>query len=167
MPTLIDLNNIESNDNYELVIVEVDQIASDASNRIFALLVDDEERKCMIELNSYEASMLSFVMKDLHKNSHIQTIHQIMLRYINSQGVNIDKIVIESKVGDIIYATLTLVDQKHDRIFSIISLADAMILSLMSNRPLQAVSKVWDEMDEFDEWDYEYFTLDEDEDEED
>jgi bifunctional DNase/RNase len=79
--------------------------------------------------------------------------------------VNIDKIVIESKVGDIVYATITLVDQKHDRIFSVISLADAMILSLMSNRPLQAVKKVWEEMDEFDEWDYEYFTLDDDEDE--
>lgn len=63
------------------------------------------------------------------------------------------------------YATITLVDQKHDRIFSVISLADAMILSLMSNRPLQAVKKVWEEMDEFDEWDYEYFTLDDDEDE--
>ena len=165
MPPLIDLNNLETNDNFDLVIIEVDQIASDATNRIFALLTDDEERKCMLELNSYEASMLSFVMKDLHKNSHIQTIYQIMLKYINSQGVYVDKIMIESKVGDIVYATLTLVDQKHDRIFSVISLADAMILSLMTNRPLQAVRKVWEEMDEFDEWDYEYFTLDEDEDE--
>jgi bifunctional DNase/RNase len=165
MPPLIDLNNLETNDNFDIIIIEVDQIASDASNRVFALLIDDEERKCMVELNSYEASMLSFVMKDLHKNSHIQTIYQILLRYINYQGVNIDKIVIESKVGDIVYATITLVDQKHDRIFSVISLADAMILSLMSNRPLQAVKKVWEEMDEFDEWDYEYFTLDDDEDE--
>lgn len=163
---MIDLNNLQTDDNFDLVILDVDQIASDAAHRIFALLTDDEDRKCMIELNSYEASMLSFVMKDLHKNSHIQTIYQILLRYINSQNVSVDKIVIESKVGDIIYATLTLVDHKHDRIFSVISLADAMILSLMTNRPLQAVRKVWEEMDEFDEWDYEYFTLDENEDEE-
>ena len=84
MPPLIDLNNLETDDNFDIIIIEVDQIASDVSNRVFALLIDDEERKCMVELNSYEASMLSFVMKDLHKNSHIQTIYQILLRNINN-----------------------------------------------------------------------------------
>lgn len=161
----MDLENIENHDDYELVIIELEQIAADASQRVFALLTDGE-KKCMIELNSYEASMISFAMKELHKNSHIQTIHQLLLKYLGTQQIEIDRLVIESKVGDIVYATMTLVDSNHERVFSVISLADAMILSLMTNRPLHAVLKVWDEMDEFDEWDYEYFTLDE-EDEED
>ena len=162
----MELENIENHDDYELVIIELEQIAADASQRVFALLTDNE-KKCMVELNSYEASMISFAMKELHKNSHIQTIHQLLLKYLGTQDIEIDRLVIESKVGDIVYATLTLVDSKHERVFSVISLADAMILSLMTNRPLHAVKKVWDEMDEYDEWDYEYFTLDEDEDEED
>jgi bifunctional DNase/RNase len=161
----MDLENIENHDDYELVIIELEQIAADASQRVFVLLASNE-KKCMIEINSYEASMMSFAMKDLHRNSHIQTIHQLLLKYLGTQDIQIDRLVIESKVGDIVYATMSLVDSNHRRIFSVISLADAMILSLMTKRPLHAVKKVWDEMDEFDEWDYEYYTLD-DEDEED
>jgi len=161
----MDLENIENHDDYELVIIEIEQIAADASQRVFVLLTSNE-KKCMIEINSYEASMMSFAMKDLHRNSHIQTIHQLLLKYLGTQDIQIDRLVIESKVGDIVYATMSLVDSNHERIFSVISLADAMILSLMTKRPLHAVKKVWDEMDEFDEWDYEYYTLD-DEDEDD
>jgi bifunctional DNase/RNase len=161
----MDLENIENHDDYELVIIELEQIAADASQRVFVLLTSNE-KKCMIEINSYEASMMSFAMKDLHRNSHIQTIHQLLLKYLGTQDIQIDRLVIESKVGDIVYATMSLVDSNHERIFSVISLADAMILSLMTKRPLHAVKKVWDEMDEFDEWDYEYYTLD-DEDEDD
>lgn len=161
----MDLENIENHDDYELVIIELEQIAADASQRVFVLLASNE-KKCMIEINSYEASMMSFAMKELHRNSHIQTIHQLLLKYLGTQDIQIDRLVIESKVGDIVYATMSLVDSNHRRIFSVISLADAMILSLMTKRPLHAVKKVWDEMDEFDEWDYEYYTLD-DEDEKD
>jgi hypothetical protein len=161
----MDFENIENHDDYELVIIELEQIAADASQRVFVLLTSNE-KKCMIEINSYEASMMSFAMKDLHRNSHIQTIHQLLLKYLGTQDIQIDRLVIESKVGDIVYATMSLVDSNYRRIFSVISLADAMILSLMTKRPLHAVKKVWDEMDEFDEWDYEYYTLD-DEDEDD
>ena len=31
MPPLIDLNNLETNDNFDIIIIEVDQIASDAA----------------------------------------------------------------------------------------------------------------------------------------
>jgi hypothetical protein len=48
-----------------------------------------------------------------------------------------------------------------------VSFADAMILSLMTNRPLQIITKVWDEMDDFEDWDYENYLMDYDEDEDD
>jgi bifunctional DNase/RNase len=161
----LDLSQVENNDNYETIVLELEQIASDQVQRVFVLLTDGE-KKTMYEINNYEASMVTFAFKELHKNSHIQTIYQIFIKYLELQGVSIDKIVIESRVGDVVYATLTLVDKNYNRTFTVCSFADALIMSLMTKRPLQIIAKVWDEMDAFeDDWDYEYYTMDYDEDE--
>lgn len=158
-----DLNLNVNSEEFEPVIVDIESIASDPNQRIYVILTD-EYKKCMYEVNNYEASMISFVLKELHKFSHIQTIYQIFIKFLEFQNVQIDKIVVESKVGDVVYATLTLADEKHDRTFTVVSFADALILSLMTNRPLQIISKVWDEMDDYEDWDYENYLMDFDED---
>jgi len=162
----IDFDQLNNPEDLSTVIVELESIASDPNQRVYVIITDDD-KKCMYELNSYEASMMSFVFKGLHKHSHIQTIYQIFIKYLKLQNVDIDKIIVESKVGDVVYATITLVDESHQRTFTVVSFADAMILSLMTNRPLQIITKVWDEMDDFEDWDYENYLMDYDEDEDD
>ena len=58
----LDLSQVENNDNYETIVLELEQIASDQVQRVFLLLTDGE-KKTMYELNNYEASMVTFAFK--------------------------------------------------------------------------------------------------------
>ena len=85
--------------------------------------------------------------------------------------MTIEEVVIESKVGDVIYCTAKILDSKHDRTFTVLSLVDGLILSLISKAPIFIIKNVWEKMEEFDEdWDYEDYIVDfenEDDDDED
>jgi len=150
------LNNL---DNLELIPVKLEHILISPDNHTFALIAADD-KDIAIPLNSYEGSMLSFVFKGLHKNSHINTIHQLFVKFINDQNTKIESIYLESKVGDIIYASIHFVDNKHRRYYSVCSLIDALILSLINKTQLYVVKNAWDKIDSFDDWQYDEFIID-------
>lgn len=150
------LNNV---DNLELIPVKLEHILISPDNHTFALIAADD-KDIAIPLNSYEGSMLSFVFKGLHKNSHINTIHQLFVKFINDQNIKIESIYLESKVGDIIYASIHFVDSKHRRYYSVCSLIDALILSLINKTQLYVVKNAWDKIDSFDDWQYDEFIID-------
>jgi len=150
------LNNVDS---LELIPVKLEHILISPDNHTFALIAADD-KDIAIPLNSYEGSMLSFVFKGLHKNSHINTIHQLFIKFINDQNTKIESIYLESKVGDIIYASIHFVDNKHRRYYSVCSLIDALILSLINKTQLYVVKNAWDKIDSFDDWQYDEFIID-------
>ena len=164
----IDLSSLKDSEELELIKVELETLMSTPDHRTFVVLTDDESKK-IIELNVYEASMLSFAFKGLHHHSHIQTIHQLFCKYLKLFNSSLESVVIESKVGDMIYCSLKLVDNEFKRTFAISSLADGLIMSLISDTNLYAIKSVWADLDEYDEWDYEEFLVDfpNDEDDED
>jgi bifunctional DNase/RNase len=161
-----DLSGLDDSMDLELLTVEIDHIVINPDRTVYVVLTD-EERKNGIELNPFEASHLSFVHKGLHKNSHIQTLHQLYVKTLEQIDSKIESVVIESKVGDVIYCSIKIVDKNHNRFFTIVSLADGLILSKIAESPIHVISKVWTDMDQIDEWDYEDFILDFDEDDED
>ena len=150
------LNNVE---NLELIPVKLEHILISPDNHTYAL-ISGEDKDIAIPLNSYEGSMLSFVFKGLHKSSHINTIHQILVKFINDQDTKIESIYLESKVGDIIYASLHFVDNKHRRFYSICSLIDALILAMINKTQIYVVKQAWDKIDSFDDWQYDEFIID-------
>ena len=94
----------------------------------------------------------------------IQTLHQLYVKTLDQINSKIESVVIESKVGDVIYCSIKIVDKNHNRFFTIVSLADGLILSKIAESPIHVVSNVWADMDPIDEWDYEDYILDFDED---
>ena len=161
----IDLSEIDNSLDLELLPVEIDHIVVNPDKRVYVVLAN-EDRQNGVELNPFEASHLSFVHKGLHKNSHIQTMHQLYVKTLDQIKTKIESVVIESKVGDVIYCSLKIVDSNHNRFFTIVSLADGLILSKIAESPIHVIGNVWDEMDPIDEWDYEDYILDFDEDDE-
>ena len=161
---IVSADKIDQKDNYELIRLKIEHIIINPDQRVY-LILDSEDKQSLIELNSFEASMLSFVYKGLHKNSHIQIIHQLYLNFMKIHSTNLEQVVIESKVGDVIYSTLKLCDKKFNRTFTVTSLVDGIILSVITECPLFIVKKVWDDMDEVDEWDYENYIVDYEDDE--
>ena len=79
----------------------------------------------------------------------------------------IDSVVIESKVGDMVYCSVKHIHPDLKETFSIVTLVDGLIISSITKKPLLAVDNVWQAMDEIDEWDYEEFIMDFDPDDED
>lgn len=162
----LDLSEIQPSEDLELIRIDIEHIASTQDHRTFVVLTDGE-RKNIVEINNYEASMLSFVYKELHLNSHIQTIHQLFLKYLRLYKSEVESVVIESKVGDVIYCSLKLVDKSFNRSFAITSLCDGLILALVTEKPMYAIKDVWTDMDESDDWDYEEYIVDFTEDDDD
>ena len=159
----IDRQKLITDDSYELLPIEIESIVVNAENRVFVVLSDGYNKKAC-ELNTYEASMLSFFAKYYHENAHIQTIHQAFVKILKLHNTEIDCIVVESKVGDVIYCSVKFLDSKLNNLFTILSLNDGLILSILSEKELNVVRLVWDNMDSIDDWDYENFIIDNDED---
>jgi len=159
----IDRQKLITDDSYELLPIEIESIVVNAESRVFVVLSDGYNKKAY-ELNAYEASMLSFFAKYYHENAHIQTIHQAFLKFLKLYKTEIDCIVIESKVGDVIYCSVKFTDSKLNNLFTILSLNDGLILSILSEKKINIVQLVWDNMDSIDDWDYENFIIDNDED---
>ena len=155
----IKVSKINHIDDLELIPVKLEHILISPANHSFALITGDD-KDIAIPLNSYEGSMLSFVFKGLHKNSHINTIHQLFFKFITDQNTKIESIYLESKVGDIIYASIHFVDNKHRRFYSICSLTDALIFSLINKTQLYVVKNAWDKIDSFDDWQYDEYIID-------
>jgi hypothetical protein len=162
----IDINNVSKDYNFSLKYLELDHIVVNPDKRVYVVL-SDGERESGVEINSYEASMLSFVHKGLHNNSHIHTIHQLYVKTLKHFKVEVDQIVIESKVGDVIYCSVKMTDFSLNESFSVVSLVDGLIISAITKKPLLAINEVWQAMDQIDEWDYEEFIMDFDPDDED
>lgn len=156
----LNLKNIDNQLNLELVDIQFHHMVINPDKRIYVVLEDDNEKQSGVEVNPYEASMISFVQKGLHTNSHINTIHQLFIKALSTSQSKIEEIAIESKVGDIIYCSMKMVDIKNNRVFSILSLADALILAKITSCPLKALTSVWENFDTIDEWDYEDYIID-------
>ena len=158
----IDRHSLDNSDRYELIPILVESVVVNPEGRSFVVL-SDGNKKSAVEMNSFESGMLTFVAKDYHKNSHIQTIHQAFMRLLDIYKSDVESVEIENKVGDVVYTSVKFIDKKLNNFYLIMSLCDGIILSILSQTNLKIVSDVWDNMDPLDEdWDYEDFMFDED-----
>ncbi len=160
MSKKIDRNSVHNDDRYETIPILLEKVIVDSESRVFILL-SDGLKKVACEIAAYEASLLNFVIKDYHLNAHVMIIHQMFLRLLSHYNSNIESICIENKVGDVIYASVKFLDHKKNNYFSVCSLVDSIILSILSHTNLFVLRNVWDNMDELDEdWDYESYLSD-------
>ncbi len=158
----IDRHLLDNSDRYQLIPILVESVVVNPEEKSFIVL-SDGDKKSAIEINSFESGMLTFVAKDYHKNSHIQTIHQAFVKLLEVYKSEVVSVEIENKVGDVIYTSVKFLDKNLNNFYFIMSLCDGIILSILSQTNLKIVSDVWDNMEPLDEdWDYENFMFDED-----
>ena len=158
----IDRHSLDNSDCYELIPILVESVVVNPEGRSFVVL-SDGDKKSAIEINSFESGMLTFVVKEYHKNSHIQTIHQAFIKLLEVYKSDVVSVEIENKVGDVVYTSVKFVDKNLNNFYLIMSVCDGIILSILSQTNLKIVSSVWDNMEPLDEdWDYENFMSDED-----
>jgi len=83
-------------------------------------------------LNSYDGMMLTFVDSGCGANPHINIIHQLLLKFKESAGFTLERVIIEAKYGDVFYCRLHWKHKKQD-IYNITGLGDALILQALSD----------------------------------
>ena len=158
----------QANDASDLAIVPVQVsriMISPTNGGIVILTTPDKE--VALPLSSSEGTLMGFIQGGLAANSHIQTLPQMYIRLLKEMGSSIESVTLESKIGDVIYASIRIVNRKHKRFWSLCSHGDGLILSMLAKCPLGVVGSVWDKLDPFDDWPYESqiidFEMDDDE----
>jgi bifunctional DNase/RNase len=147
------LRNLKSTQDFELVEIDFYKVTVDAQEGQVIALFTSEKKIVGIEFNSIEGTMLTFVASGCYENSHLRTIYQIYLETLNLIKFEIDKVVIESKQGDMLYARMHLVDHKGRKIFKVCSAGDGVILATMADCKTYVVKNVYDSMDDYTDYD--------------
>jgi hypothetical protein len=162
----IPAKRVKSSSELEIVPVYLSRVMINPNVGGIAVLTADD-KEVALPLSSSEGTMISFVHRGLAENSHIHTLPQMYIRLLQDIGTAIESVTLESKVGDVIYASIKLVDRKHRRFWSICSYADGLILAILSKSSLRVVKALWDTLEDFNDWPYENHMISFDQDDED
>jgi bifunctional DNase/RNase len=134
---------------FELIECRLEKIIFDEnSDYIVGLRIQEELYG--IKLNSYDATMLTFVDSGCADSPHISTIHQIFLNFKSIAGYELNRVIIEAKYGDVFYCRLHWTGDKQD-IYNVCSLGDALILNSLAECDMFIAQFVFTQLDKFDE----------------
>jgi len=147
------LAKLRTAEELECVDMKLTKILYGQGEGCFAIFETDT-KTIGLPLNSFEGTMVSFAHAGCINFSHIKTIHQLFLGFLDDIGARVESALIESKHGDIIYAQLAFRDRKNRRIFAQVSYADALIVSILTKCDFKIVRKVLDKLEDFNEWTY-------------
>jgi len=141
------MNN--NTDIFKLLPCSISQIIFESNNDYTVALSVDDEREIGLSLNNYDGSMLTFADTGCADFSHINTIHQMLLKFKASVGFKLQRAIIEAKYGDVIYCRLHWNHELKD-IFNVCTIGDALILHTLSGCELFIAKNVADEFESFD-----------------
>ena len=148
-----DVESARAVEDLEILPLTIEKIMVDPEDGAVVILQSDD-KLLGFPLNAIEGTLLSFVLSGLSDDSHIVTIPQLLLRFLGDQGTVVKSVTLESKVGDIIYASCAFQDRKHREFYAIVSIGDGLVLATLAGAKLGVVRRVRDAMDEFDDWPY-------------
>ncbi len=147
------MRNLKSTADLELIEVSFYKVTVDQQEGQAVGLYTGPDKIIGIDFNSIEGTMLTFVVSGCYENSHLRTIYQLYLETMELVKFNLEKVVIESVKGDMIYARLHWIDHKDRKIFKVCSAGDASVLALMSDAKIYVVKSVYDQMEDFSDYD--------------
>jgi len=147
------MRNLKPTSDLELVEVSFYKVTVDQQEGQAVGLYTGPDKIIGVDFNSIEGTMLTFVVSGCYENSHLRTIYQLYLETMEMVKFLLEKVVIESVKGDMIYARLHWIDHKNRKIFKVCSAGDASVLALMSDAKIYVIKSVYDQMEDFSDYD--------------
>lgn len=147
------LRNLKPISELELIDINFYKITVDQSEGIAIALFESPDKIIGFELNSIEGTMFTFAVSGCVEYSHLRTIYQLYLETMNLVKFKLDKVIIESKKGDVIYGRLFWVDNNNKKIFKVCSAGDAIVLATLQKCPIKIVKNVLELMDDYTDLD--------------
>lgn len=149
------LKNLRPSSDLDLIEVSFYKVTVDPQEGQAVGLYTGPDKILGFDFNSIEGTMLTFVVSGCHENSHLRTIYQLYLETMELVKFQLEKVVIESVKGDMIYARLHWIDHKGRKIFKVCSAGDATVLALMADANIYVVKSIYEKLEDFTEYDNE------------
>lgn len=133
-------------EQFKLIECNLEKIILEDENYVVGLVIEQELYG--VSLNAYDGMMLTFVDSGCALNPHINIIHQLLLKFKESSGFTLERVIIEAKYGDVFYCRLHWGHKKQD-IYNVTGLGDALILQALSGCPMYITEFVRHQLEKF------------------
>jgi bifunctional DNase/RNase len=147
------LRNLLPASNLELIKIDFYKVTVDQQNGSVIALFSSPDKVLGIEFNAIEGTMLTFTASGCYDNSHLRTIYHLYVETMQMIKFKLQKVVIESRQGDIIYARLFWQDHKSRNVFKRCSAGDAVVLAVMCDVDIYITKNVYDDLEDYTEYD--------------
>lgn len=143
------LRNLKPVSDLDLIDIYFYKITVDQHEGLAIALFEAPDKIIGFELNSIEGTMFTFAVSGCVEYSHVRSIYQLYIETMKLVKFNLDKVIIESKKGDVIYGRLFWTDDKNRKIFKVCSAGDALVLATLEKCPIKIIKSVLDNMDDY------------------
>jgi hypothetical protein len=138
-------NNTEP---FKLIECELSQIIFE-NNIDYNVSIFANEQEYGIPLSSYDGTILTFVDIGCADEAHINTMHQLYLKFKKSCGFELERVIIEAKYGDVFYCRLHWKKNGKD-LYNLCSIGDALTLHRLTLCSMYISKNVLDSLEKFD-----------------
>lgn len=152
--TLQQLQQLHTPEELERVELKYNKLMYHPPSSQVVMILDTDEKTVGYPLSDFEGAMASFIFLGCAKNAHILTIHQMYVALLKEIKSELISAVVESKQGDMYYATLEYIDRNGNKFRTVSSFADALMLTHLTDTKLYILRKVLDEIEDFKDWTY-------------
>ncbi len=150
------LRHLKSTADYELYDMEFVKLAVDTQEAQAIALFSCNNKTLGFEFNAVEGTMFTFVKSGCFENTHIKNIYQMYLETMDLIKFDLLQIVIEAKVGDMVYSRLKWSDHKDRVIYKFMSAGDGLVLGSMKEAEFKITKKAFEEMEDFSNFEQEF-----------
>ena len=147
------IRNLKPTSDLDLIELSFYKVTVDQQEGQAVGLYTGPDKIVGVDFNAIEGTMLTFVVSGCYENSHIRTIYQLYFDTMDLVKFELEKVVIESVKGDMIYARLHWIDHKNRKLFKVCSAGDATVLAIMADAQIFVVKSVYDSMEDFTDYD--------------
>ena len=139
----------ENTEPFKLLECEIRQIIYEGVDGGYTVGIQVGDDEIGVVLNGYDGSLLTFADVGCAEKAHINTIHQILIRFKKDCGFDLSRILIEAKYGDVIYCRGHWVGEKSD-FYNVLSIGDALILQSLTKCSMFITQNVYEQFEKFD-----------------
>jgi bifunctional DNase/RNase len=148
------IQNLHTPEELERIELKYNKLMYHPPSSQVVMILEADEKTVGYPLSDFEGAMASFIFLGCAKNAHILTIHQMYVSLLKEIKSQIVSAVVESKQGDMYYATLEYIDRNGNKFRTVSSFADALMLTHLTGTKLYVLRKVLDEIEDFKDWTY-------------
>lgn len=155
------LKNLKPSSDLDLIDIDFYKITIDQNENQAVALFTSPDKIIGFDLNSVEGSMFTFVVSGCIDYTHVKTVYQLYVDTMSMVKFKLEKVVIESKQGDMLYARLHWIDNKNRKVFKYCSAGDGLVLGLLTKSKIQVIKKTLEDLEDFTEYDMNLYDAEE------